>query len=362
MTRGSFAVALTLVLAGCSTAVNTPDRTVYLKPDLVPRQLDADQLACKRAAESERQADIDTSSAIGGFFRGTFTKRFSARRVLAFEQCMLRAGYERVGAPESLRVITANHETRSELRNEIYGFNHFLNFGVVAGGQADDLLAWHFVNKTKDAQLLQAYLHQFPAGAAQLEARGQLGALGVEPLSADEEPGFDLLVRLGAKRDEGPSAAARREAELKAIINRGGAISQEEMAALQAQRAALEQRRLSMKRAWDIANGSNNPDLLATFVKKFPKGREADLARDQLKWLSERGVTAINPPADDPRARHAKPAVPAVSEAAPSVRETLIWSWANGSNREDYLTSYITAYPDGRFAAEALRQLDSAKR
>ena len=117
---------------------------------------------------------------------------------------------------------------------------------------------------------------------------------------------------------------------------------------------------------WRMASRSDKANAYENYLKEYPKGRYADLARLRLERIHSRPPALVPPVATQPQESKPRPAAPAAAapaaapKATPSGEEDL-WTTVTTINEAPAYEAYLHQYPRGRYAALAKDRLANAR-
>lgn len=146
--------------------------------------------------------------------------------------------------------------------------------------EAIELSAWHFVKDRTDPMLFEEFLGKFANGSFAFLARQRLAELRWEALKGS--------IDVGALRE---FAAKHAQSELAALALTRATSLEQQSEAERLQAAALERARLEQdeEEQWKrLQNDRHDPALIHAFLKAFPDGKYAKLARDALAESARR--------------------------------------------------------------------------
>ena len=116
---------------------------------------------------------------------------------------------------------------------------------------------------------------------------------------------------------------------------------------------------------WRKADAADKPGAYQSYLKEFPKGRYAELARLRLENIHAKATARQPVPAREEKTKSAsaapvEPSAPQASTPSPSADEEL-WNTASTLNEAAAYEAYLHKYPNGRFSAIAKDKLASLK-
>lgn len=110
---------------------------------------------------------------------------------------------------------------------------------------------------------------------------------------------------------------------------------------------------------WRKANAANKAGAYQNYLKAFPKGRYADIAKLRLESMQPRAAAQKPAPSQQENAKTAS--VAPTAPAASSKEDEQLWNTAATINEAPAYEAYLHKYPNGQFAAIAKDRLTSLK-
>jgi len=115
---------------------------------------------------------------------------------------------------------------------------------------------------------------------------------------------------------------------------------------------------------WRKANAANKPGAYQRYLKAFPQGRYAEIARLRLESMQAKAAAQKPAPSQQENAKTANAAPTVPKASAPSIswkEDEALWNIAATINEAPAYEAYLHKYPNGQFAAVAKDRLANLK-